>query len=196
MLNNSPVDRRHRTSADRSRSALRSLFDPRSWLHLLRILHYYNYTHTAQVRRLTRGSAVRIAPNVSFANGERVVLGDRVQIGARCHLWAGDSTSSITIGSDSTFGPECFLTASDYGTSPGVPIAEQPKTERDITIGRDVWLGARTVVTAGVTIGDGCVVGAGAVVVSDIPAGSVAVGVPARVVRSRDGQAMISTGTP
>ena len=49
-------------------------------------------------------------------------------------------------------------------------------------IGDDCWLGTGVVVVAGVEIGDGCVVGAGAVVTRSLPPGSVAVGVPARVV--------------
>ena len=54
-----------------------------------------------------------------------------------------------------------------------------------IHIGNDVWIGARAVVLSGVTIGDGAVVGAGAVVTRDVPPYSVAVGSPARVVKSR-----------
>ena len=59
---------------------------------------------------------------------------------------------------------------------------DQPKVEQDIVIGDDVWLGANTVVLAGVTIGDGAIIAAGAVVTKDVPAGSIVGGCP----RSRD----------
>ena len=52
-----------------------------------------------------------------------------------------------------------------------------------ITIGKDCWLGAGVIVCPGVTIGDRCVIGAGSVVVKDIPADSMAVGNPARVIK-------------
>jgi acetyltransferase-like isoleucine patch superfamily enzyme len=64
---------------------------------------------------------------------------------------------------------------------------DQKKIEQDITIGRDVWLGANSVVLAGVTIGDGAVIAAGAVVNRDVPAGSIVGGVPARVLSWRAG---------
>ncbi|MGB7261195.1 MAG: hypothetical protein WBC68_03925, partial [Albidovulum sp.] len=75
--------------------AARSFLDPGVAMHPFRILHYYGYTHVKQRRLLTLGRDVRLAPNVSFANGERVALGDQVQIGARCSLWAGKNTSWI-----------------------------------------------------------------------------------------------------
>ena len=53
-----------------------------------------------------------------------------------------------------------------------------------ITIGDNVWLGGGVIVLPGVTIGENTVVGAGAVVSKDLPAGVVAVGNPARVIRS------------
>ena len=52
-----------------------------------------------------------------------------------------------------------------------------------VTIGNNVWIGAKATITKGVTIGDNAVIGAGAVVTHDIPADCLAVGVPARVVR-------------
>ena len=51
-------------------------------------------------------------------------------------------------------------------------------------IGDDVWVGAKATITQGVTVGSGVVIGAHAVVTHDLPAGSVAVGVPARVVHT------------
>jgi acetyltransferase-like isoleucine patch superfamily enzyme len=53
-----------------------------------------------------------------------------------------------------------------------------------VTIGSDAWLGAKVTVLRGATIGDGAVVGANAVVRGLVPARSVAVGIPARVVRT------------
>ncbi len=179
------ISRRNASPAARAFRAATTLLDPRILVQPFRLLHYYNYTHVAPRRKLTLGARVRLAPNVSFANAERIAIGDGTQIGARCHLWAGDAAGRITIGAGTTFGPDCFLTASDYGIAAGMPIAAQPRRERDITVGADVWLGAKVIVTAGVTIGDGCVVGAGAVVTRDLPPGSIAVGVPAKVVGHR-----------
>lgn len=179
--------RRGRGKIVRALAGIGSMLDPRALLHGLRMVHYYNYTHVAPLRRLTRGDKVRLAPNVSFANAERIEIGDRVQIGARCTLWAGDHGGRIRIGADTTFGPDCLVTASNYGTAAGAKVVEQPKDERDVTIGEDVWLGAKVVVTAGVTIGDGCIVGAGAVVSRDLPAGAICAGAPARPLKMRDG---------
>jgi acetyltransferase-like isoleucine patch superfamily enzyme len=158
--------------------------DPRPWLHLLRLVHFYNYSHVSQVRRARIGSGVRMAPNVSLRSGERVEIGARAHVGAYCSLWAGE-TSRIVLGEDALLGPEVYITTSNYGTMPGQPIMTQPRTEADVVIGRDVWLGARVIVLPGVTVGDGCVVGAGSVVTRSLPPNSIAVGAPARVVGQR-----------
>lgn len=53
-----------------------------------------------------------------------------------------------------------------------------------IVIGNDVWLGANVTVLPGVTIGDGAIIAAGAVVTKDVPARTVAGGVPAKVIKT------------
>ncbi len=53
-----------------------------------------------------------------------------------------------------------------------------------VVIGWNVWIGANATILPGVTIGDDAVVGAASVVTKDVPAGAIAVGSPARVVRS------------
>jgi acetyltransferase-like isoleucine patch superfamily enzyme len=68
---------------------------------------------------------------------------------------------------------------------PTTPIVEQPITAKGIRIGSDVWLGTQVTVVDGVTVGDGAVIGAGSVVTHDVPPRTVAVGVPARVLRKR-----------
>lgn len=64
-------------------------------------------------------------------------------------------------------------------------IADQGVTSKGITIEDDCWLGHSVTVTDGVTIGKGSVIGAGAVVTKDIPPYSIAVGMPARVIKTR-----------
>jgi acetyltransferase-like isoleucine patch superfamily enzyme len=174
-------------TVQRLANAVRSTLDPRIYLQGLKLLHYYNYSHVSQRRLATVGADVRLAPNTSLVNGERIQIGDRAQIGARCHLWAGNTVGRVIIGEDALFGPEVFLTASNYRFDRPGPVHDQPTVEADVVIGRDAWLGARVMVTAGVTVGEGCIVGAGAIVTRDLPAYSIAVGAPARVVGRRPG---------
>lgn len=169
----------------RLRRALRSFLHPRVLLHVFRMVHYYGYSHALERPKITMGKDVRLAPNSSFRNAERIELGAQVQIGEYCALWAGRSTSWIRIGARTTFGPNCFVTAADYGLAKDIPITDQDMRERDVIIGADCWIGTKTVITAGVTLGEGCVIGAGSVVTRDIPAGAIAAGVPARVIRQR-----------
>jgi acetyltransferase-like isoleucine patch superfamily enzyme len=166
--------------------AVRSFVDPMTYFQAIRLLHFYSYSHVRPRRRVTLGEGATIAPNVSLRNGERIAIGRGSKIGERAYLWAGDAIGRITVGEDCRFGPEVFVTASDYGLSPDARIAEQERNERDVVIGNDVWLGARVFVGAGVTIGDGSVVSAGSVVTKSLPPGSVAVGNPARIVRRRE----------
>ena len=166
--------------------ALSSSLDPRAYLHLFRILHYYNYSHVQPKRALTLGEGSSMAPNTSLRNGSRIRIGRHCHIGERCYLWAGNDQGQIILGDYVSLAPEVFITASDYQFQLGIPFRQQPKRERDVLLGNDVWLGTRVVVTAGVTIGDGCIVGAGAVVTKDLPPNTIAAGVPARVIAQRN----------
>lgn len=163
----------------------RSILDPLTWLHSLRILHFYSYSYVREKRKITMGADQSFAPNVSIANGERIKMGNRCHIGQRVCLWAGNSVGRITLGDDVMLGPAVFVTASDYGLVLGTPPAFQPKNECDVLIGNGVWIGANAVITAGVTIGEGCIVGAGSVVTRDLPANMVCAGVPARPIKPR-----------
>jgi acetyltransferase-like isoleucine patch superfamily enzyme len=69
--------------------------------------------------------------------------------------------------------------------NPEIPIWMQGETRKGIKIEDDVWVGAGAKILDGVKIGKGSVIGAGAVVVRDIPPYSVAVGIPARVIKKR-----------
>jgi len=173
------------TDSSRLRAAARSLGSIRTYLHVLRIAHYYGYSHVAEVRRLDRGEDVTFAPNVSFRNAARITIGAGTHIGERSVIWAGNTTGRIVFGTKCLLAPNVTMTASNYGVVRGTPVMDQPKVERDIVLGDDVWLGANVVVLAGVTIGSGAIVGAGAVVTRDLPPDCIAGGVPARVIGER-----------
>ena len=171
--------------AIRLRRLLGSVLNLQVLIHSFRMMHYYGYSHVRPRQQLTLGCDVRLAPNTSFRNAERISLGDQVQLGESGALWAGRSTAWIKVGARTTFGPGCFVTAADYGFAAGTRITDQEMIERDVIIGADCWIGTKTVITAGVTLGDGCVIGAGSVVTRDVPAGAIDAGVPARIIRMR-----------
>ena len=63
--------------------------------------------------------------------------------------------------------------------------AHEEDVLRPVSIGNDVWIGARVIVLGGVTIGNGAVIGAGSVVTRDVPPYAVVAGTPARLIRYR-----------
>lgn len=171
--------------AKRLLRAVWSLINPRCYLHLFRLVHFYGYSHVGPRSQMTIGAGTGMAPNTSLRCGSLITIGRDCNIGERCSLWAGPSRGRIIIGNNVSLAPEVFITASDYQFKAGLPFRQQPQIEKDVIIGDDVWLGTRVIVTAGITIGNGCIVGAGAVVTHDLPENSVAVGVPAHVVKTR-----------
>lgn len=117
-----------------------------------------------------------------------VDYGSRIRVGARCFANVGLvalDVAEITIGDDVQIGPNVQLLTPTHPLDPG-PRRDKWEAAEPITIGHNVWLGGGAIVLPGVTIGDDTVVGAGAVVTRDLPAGVVAVGSPARVVRRLD----------
>lgn len=115
--------------------------------------------------------------------GGRIALGADVFVGPYVVIYGH---GGVEIGDAALISMHCRIVSSNHTVPPlGTDIRSQPDLLRPTRIGRDVWLGAGVTVLGGVTIGDGCVVGAGAVVTGDLPSGSIAVGVPARVVGQR-----------
>src|SRR5690606_3569028 len=115
-----------------------------------------------------------------------VDYGENLHIGARTFVNYGLTAldvAPITIGADCQIGPSVQL------LTPTHPVDAQRRRDKleaaePITIGDNVWLGGGVIVCPGVTIGDDSVIGAGSVVTRDVPAGVVAVGSPARPVRT------------
>ncbi len=88
----------------------------------------------------------------------------------------------VTIGNDVFIGPNVSLYTACHSTDP-VERNTRREWAEPITIGNNVWIGGSVTVLPGVTIGDNCTIGAGSVVTKDIPAHSIAVGNPCRVIK-------------
>lgn len=129
------------------------------------------------------GKDVRIRPPFHCDYGRHISIGARTFVNFRAVFL---DAAPITIGSDVQVGPGVQLLTPAHEMD-----AERRRAgwERaaPITIGDNVWLGGGVIVCPGVTIGENTVVGAGSVVVKDLPAGVLAVGNPARVVRALTG---------
>jgi maltose O-acetyltransferase len=89
----------------------------------------------------------------------------------------------IRIGSGTMFGSNVQIMTPLHPLDPELR-AEGWESAAPITIGSNVWVGSGAIILPGVTIGDGAVIGAGAVVSRDVPARAVAVGNPARVIKT------------
>jgi len=115
--------------------------------------------------------------------------GFNLHVGARTFvnygLFALD-VAEIRIGDDVQIGPAVQLLTPTHPLEPGLR-SEKWEAAEPISIGDNAWLGGGVIVCPGVSIGENTVVGAGAVVARDLPAGVLAVGNPARVVRSLGG---------
>lgn len=118
-----------------------------------------------------------------------VCIGANVIVNDDVHIAAIDR---ITIGNDVLIASRVFISDHLHGCYDGVsssspllpPRIREVRGAGPVTIGNNVWIGEMVAVLPGVTIGDGSVIGAGAVVTRDIPPASVAVGTPARVIKT------------
>ena len=134
---------------------------------------------------LGRGVHLYRGTNVETGHKGAVTIGDGTHVQGACNLKG--FLGSLHIGKDVQIAPHCVFSPYEHGFDDlDAPIRSQPITTKgDIIIEDDVWLGAGVIVLNGVTIGRGAVIGAGAVVTKDIPPYSIAVGMPACVVRRR-----------
>lgn len=111
--------------------------------------------------------------------GEQLHLGDRVVVEGG--LVVGDA-AQVTVGDDVRVGHDVRLLTVTLPLDAG-QRRDGWRVARPVTVGSDVWLGDGVTVLPGVTVGAGTVVGAGSVVTRDLPAGVLAVGNPAAVIR-------------
>ncbi|RMD74005.1 MAG: acetyltransferase [Lentisphaerae bacterium] len=148
-----------------------------------------------EARICARDGRIEIGEDSLVAPG--TCLQGNVRIGRNCSVQmngilvgygrADDSSGLITIGDNVRIAAHCMMIAANHNFErTEIPIARQGLSFAPITVEDDVWIGGYVKITAGVRVGHGSVIGMGSVVTRDIPPMSVAVGVPARVIRRRD----------
>jgi acetyltransferase-like isoleucine patch superfamily enzyme len=137
----------------------------------------------------TIAGRIFIADNVHIDDNALLICEQsEISIGADSYIGIGVhivSMNSIKIGSGALIAAYCIIRDMNHGTDLGSPMFKQQCISAPVQLGDDVWLGAHAVVTAGVKINDSAIIGANAVVTHDIPNKVIAVGLPARPVKSR-----------
>lgn len=130
------------------------------------------------------GKNPNVLPGFYCDNGKNIRVGDNFLANYRVTIL---DIAPVTIGNDCMIGPNTLI------TSVGHPLSAKGRRQKlafgkPVTIGNDVWIGGNCTILQGVTIGDNVVVAAGAVVTKDVPSNCVVAGVPAKIIKTLEGE--------
>lgn len=146
---------------------------------------YYIHEQVIWRNKIKHKGSYRIHARASIRNAQNIYLGENVRITMDCCIWAGDE-GCINFGDNVLVGPGVKMFASNHGTKLcETPMVFQERVEKNISIGNNVWIGANSLVVAGVTIHDGAIVAAGSVVTKDVPENVIVGGSPAKIIKNR-----------
>jgi acetyltransferase-like isoleucine patch superfamily enzyme len=136
---------------------------------------YTRIINSANVR-IGKGCLLKESVYIRAGTEGKVTIRDGAAINSFCQIYGH---GGVEIGEETQIGPGCIITTTGHDYRLNLETNYKP-----IVIGKRVWIGANVTVLPGVKIGDCAVIGAGAVVTKDVPANTVSVGVPARVVKN------------
>ena len=139
---------------------------------------------------------VELSPTVELGRGTQIgsfckikasgplVIGANTQIATGCFLGAGPK--GLHIGEDCLMGPNCVVLTGEYRYDDlAVPLRLQGHISKGTRIGRNVFIGAGTVIVAGSNVGDDVIIAAGSIVSGTVPAATIVSGNPAKVLFQR-----------
>lgn len=138
-------------------------------------------------KKLTTGRRCRF--DVFYPKNQYCIkFGSNIQINDDVHIGA---VESVEIGDDTLIASKVFITDHNHGKYRGkdqdrpdsIP-ADRPIVSAPVKIGKNVWIGEFVAILPGVTIGDGAIIGTMSTVTSNIPQNSIAVGSPAKVIKT------------
>lgn len=132
------------------------------------------------------GTAITAFPEHPGDLRNKIIIGNDCMIGTNCHITA---INGIYIGDGLRTGMNVLISDNGHGNTSDVktlmlnPNLRPIFSKGPIKIGRNVWIGEKASIMAGVTIGDGAVIGANAVVTHDVPPYSIVAGCPAKIIK-------------
>lgn len=163
---------------------------PRLWLRIFQFLYMKRGKHTSIYRSVRKD----IVPFNRFSLGDYSVIEDfccinnavgDLHIGHHTRIGLHNTViGPVSIGNHVNLAQGVVISGLNHNFQDSSKrIDEQGVSTSEITIHDDVWIGANSVITAGVTIGRHCVIAAGSVVTKDVPDNTVVAGCPARVIK-------------
>jgi acetyltransferase-like isoleucine patch superfamily enzyme len=176
-------------------------FRPRLWVRLFvnpflhkkgrgAIIRFRNRMDVFPFNKFSLGSRSVIEDFVTINNGVgNVIIGEDSIIGIGSVI-----IGPVDIGNNVMIAQNIVISGLNHGyENVDIPPSKQKEIRKQIRVSDNVWIGANSVVTAGVTIGKHCVIGAGSIVTKDVPDYCVAVGNPAKVIKkySKEHQAWV-----
>lgn len=128
------------------------------------------------------GKDINVEKGVFFGSAHEIRIGNRSGIGLNARI-----QGPLVIGNECMMGPEVMIYTRNHQTkSIDIPMMDQGETEsQQVTIGNDVWIGARVIILPGIKISDGAIIAAGAVVTKDVEPYAIVGGTPAKVIKYR-----------
>lgn len=159
-------------------------------------LREYDIDYSVQLRKnvlffQSKKKAIKVGRNTIIGSGVSIKAGFGGEISIGKDSLIDDycfiaSHKSVAIGDRTLISGNCYIVDFNhkYPLSKYSVLDEDAYVEKFVKIGSDVWVGAHVVILPGVSIGDGAVIGAGSVVTKSIPSYSVAVGNPAKIIKT------------
>lgn len=150
---------------------------------LLKIVNYFRrefYTYKTTRKVYSYGKGLRVNGNCHFSRN--------TIIGNYCHFngMSINGLGKVIIGDYFHSGIDCMIISSNHNYGGAKLPYDETMIEKEIRIGKCVWLGNRVTIVGNVTIGDGAIIAAGSVVVKDVPKCAIVGGNPARIIKYRD----------
>jgi len=153
---------------------------------LVKLILYYIVNFVIGRSKMSIGKNTKLHPTVVLRQAERIIIGNNCLINHNNVLQAGKDKAFIKIGDYVHTGANVMMFAYNHQIDDlSVPSIQQDYYDADIVIDDDVWIGAGSIILAGVHIGKGAIIGAGSVVNKDVPSFAIVGGVPAKVLKFR-----------
>ncbi len=163
---------------------IRSIFSLYFWKQLYLLITSFITGNVWAKNNLGSHQNIDVNPTVRFGNHpENIFLGKNTSIGYGAHIYCGKD-SKILVGEDTMIGPFVFITSEAFSYSKQNPDKPHSGRAEDVNIGKNVRIGAHSIILPGSKIGDGSSIGAGSVLTCEVPPNTIFAGNPAKFIKN------------